>query len=77
MIVKSGAAEPSDATFEAAAALAAWYSSLKDSPKAEVDYTKKKNIKKPAGGRPGFVIYHTNYSMAVAPGIAPGLKPVK
>ena len=77
VIIKSGAAEPSDAAFEAAAALAAWYSSLKDAPKAEVDYTKKKNIKKPAGGRPGFVIYHTNYSMAVAPGIAPGLKPVK
>ena len=77
MIVKSGAAEPSDATFEAAAALAAWYSSQKNAPKAEVDYTKKKNIKKPAGGRPGFVIYHTNYSMAVTPGIAPSLKPVK
>ena len=77
VIVKSGAAEPSDATFEAAAALAAWYSSQKNAPKAEVDYTKKKNIKKPAGGRPGFVIYHTNYSMAVTPGIAPSLKPVK
>lgn len=77
VIVKSGNEEPSDATFEAAAALAAWYSSLKDAPKAEVDYTKKKNIKKPAGGRPGFVIYHTNYSMAVAPGIHPGLKAVK
>ncbi len=77
VIVKSGSAEPSDRTFEAAAALAAFYSALKDAPKAEVDYTKKKNIKKPAGGRPGFVIYHTNYSMSVAPGVDPGLKPVK
>ena len=77
VILKSGQGQPSDRAFEAAAALAAWYSSLKGSPKAEVDYTLKKNIRKPAGGRPGFVIYHTNYSMAVAPGIAPDLKEVR
>ena len=30
--------------------------------KVEIDYTKRMNMKKPAGAKPGFVIYHTNYS---------------
>ena len=32
-----------------------------------VDYTKVKNVKKPAGGKPGLVIYHTNWSCVVTP----------
>ena len=25
----------------------------------------KKNVKKPSGGKPGFVVYYTNYSMMI------------
>jgi predicted ribosome quality control (RQC) complex YloA/Tae2 family protein len=33
----------------------------------EVDYTLVRNVKKPAGAKPGFVIYHTNWSCVVTP----------
>ena len=54
---------------EQAAALAAKYSSAAAQDKVEVDYVKKKELKKPAGAAPGFVVYYTNYSMVVRPGI--------
>lgn len=63
VIVKSGGDELPDKTFEEAARLAARYSSAKDATKVEIDYTQRKNIKKPNGSKPGFVIYYTNYSM--------------
>ena len=56
-----------DRVYEEAAALAAFYSKAKDSEKVEVDYIQKKNIKKVAGAAPGFVIYHSNWSMVAAP----------
>ncbi|MBQ4425839.1 MAG: NFACT family protein [Lachnospiraceae bacterium] len=67
VIVKTGGRELSDKGFEEAAALAAWYSSAPRDGKAEVDYTRRKELKKPAHYRPGMVIYHTNYSMVVRP----------
>ena len=33
--------------------------------KVEIDYIEKKHVKKVAGAKPGFVIYHTNYSMVI------------
>lgn len=63
VIVKAGGKELPDRTFEEAGRLAAYYSSLRDADKAEIDYTLKKNVKKPNGGKPGFVVYYTNYSM--------------
>ncbi len=56
-----------DRAYEEAAALAAFYSKAKDSEKVEVDYIQKKNIKKVAGAAPGFVIYHSNWSMVATP----------
>ncbi len=58
-----------DRTFEEAARLAAHYSKAAAQNKVEVDYTMKKNVKKVPGTMPGFVIYHTNYSMSVSPNI--------
>lgn len=52
-----------DATYIEAAKLAAFFSSRRQSDKIEVDYTQKKNLKKPAGSKPGFVVYYTNYSL--------------
>lgn len=56
-----------DRAYEEAAALAAFYSKAKDTDKVEVDYIQKKNIKKVAGAAPGFVIYHSNWSMVATP----------
>ena len=56
-----------DRLFEEAASLAAYYSSKKNDSRVEIDYTQRKNLKRVAGAAPGFVIYHTNYSMLAAP----------
>jgi predicted ribosome quality control (RQC) complex YloA/Tae2 family protein len=63
VIVKAEGKELPDRTFEEAARLAAYYSSARETDKVEIDYTLKKNVKKPAGGKPGFVVYYTNYSL--------------
>ena len=63
MIIQTKGREVPDRTFEEAGSLAAYYSDLRSSAKAEVDYTLKKNIKKPKGNIPGFVVYYTNYSL--------------
>ena len=63
VIVRAGGSELPDRTYEEAARLAAYYSGSREADKVEIDYTLKKNVKKPAGGKPGFVVYYTNYSM--------------
>lgn len=65
VIVKANNEELPDSTFEEAARLAAYYSKKRGSDKVEIDYIQKKHIKKVAGAKPGFVIYHTNYSMVI------------
>jgi predicted ribosome quality control (RQC) complex YloA/Tae2 family protein len=75
VIVKAKGAELPDRTFEEAGRLAAYYSSSRESDKVEVDYTLKKNVKKPGGGKPGFVVYYTNYSMVAKTDIS-GITPV-
>ena len=52
-----------DRAFEEAAALAAWYSSGRAQGKVEIDYLERRNVKKPSGAAPGFVVYYTNYSI--------------
>lgn len=49
--------------------LAAYYSKGRDAEKVEIDYIQKKQVKKTPGGKPGFVIYHTNYSLLIDPDI--------
>ena len=56
-----------DRTFEEAGSLAAWYSKGRGNEKVEIDYIQRKHVKKAAGGAPGFVIYHTNYSLIASP----------
>ena len=65
VIVKTEGQEMPDATFEEAARLAAYYSKARGQDRVEIDYTEKKNVKKPGGGKPGFVVYYTNYSMVI------------
>lgn len=52
---------------EEAANLAAFYSKAKNSSMVPVDYTQRKNIKKPNGAKPGMVIYLTNKTIYITP----------
>ncbi|WP_418748179.1 Rqc2 family fibronectin-binding protein [Frisingicoccus sp.] len=70
VVVKTGGDELPDRTFEEAARLAAYYSKNRSSEKVEIDYIQRKHVKKPNSGKPGFVIYHTNYSMMITPDIS-------
>ena len=71
VIVKAqGEEDLPDTTFEEAGRLAAYYSQNRDNEKVEIDYIQKKHIKKPKGGKLGFVIYHTNYSLMIDPDIS-------
>ena len=58
--------EPSERDYTEAASVAAKYSKATGDLVA-VDYTRVKNIKKPGGSKPGFVIYKTNYTAFVRP----------
>ena len=58
--------EPTDLDFTTAAEIAAYHSKAEGS-NIGVDYTLAKNVKKVAGARPGFVIYHTNWTAYVTP----------
>ena len=70
VLVKTADGELPDQTFEEAGRLAAYYSAGRGTPKVEIDYIQKKHVKKPAGARPGFVVYYTNYSLVASPDIS-------
>ncbi len=59
--------EPDAKDFTEAANIAACYSKLADGERVAVDYTLVKNVKKPSGAKPGYVIYSTNYTAYVTP----------
>ena len=66
VILRSGGKsmeEIPDRAFEEAASLAAWYSAGRAQGKVEIDYLYRRNVKKPGGAKPGFVVYYTNYSI--------------
>ena len=65
VIIKSGGEELPDRAFEEAGKLAAYYSKNRENDKVEIDYIEKKHVKKPKGGKPGFVVYYTNYSLVI------------
>lgn len=67
IIRTNGQSELPEATMEEAANLAAFYSKAKNSSMVPVDYTQRKNIKKPNGAKPGMVIYLTNKTIYITP----------
>jgi predicted ribosome quality control (RQC) complex YloA/Tae2 family protein len=76
VILRSGGRsmdEIPDRAFEEAASLAAWYSAGREQGKVEIDYLLRRNVKKPGGAKPGFVVYYTNYSILARADIS-GLK---
>ncbi len=67
VIVCEGTADIPDRTIEEAAMIAAYNSKARNSTKVPVDYTLIKNIKKPNGSKPGFVVYDTYYTILITP----------
>ena len=67
IIRTNGTGEVPDNTLVEAAKIAAYYSKAQKSKGVGVDYTLVKNIRKPNGSKPGFVIYDTNYTVFVDP----------
>ncbi|RDY26326.1 fibronectin/fibrinogen-binding protein, partial [Romboutsia weinsteinii] len=67
VIIKCAGKEVSDETVYEGAMLAAYFSKSKMSAQVPVDYTRKKNVKKPSGSKPGMVIYETNSTVYVTP----------
>ncbi|MDO4487896.1 MAG: NFACT RNA binding domain-containing protein [Eubacteriales bacterium] len=69
VIVRTGKKELPDKTCLEAAALAAYYSKAghEKASKVEVDYVKRRELKRVPGAAEGFVIYHTNYSIMIEP----------
>ena len=66
-VIVKGASEQDTATMTEAALLAAYYSRARGSENVAVDYTTRKYVKKPAGAKPGMVIYTTNKTAYVTP----------
>lgn len=66
IIVTKGEIVP-DTTLNEAANLAAYYSKGRNSSLVPVDYTEKRNVKKPNGAKPGLVIYETNQTAYITP----------
>lgn len=60
-------AEPSDATIQEAATLAAYFSKARGSASVPVDFTEVRHVKKPNGSKPGFVIYFEQKTIFVTP----------
>lgn len=66
-VIVKGASEQDTATMTEAALLAAYYSRARGSENVAVDYTPRKYVKKPAGAKPGMVLYTTNKTAYVTP----------
>lgn len=66
-VIVKGASEQDTAAMTEAALLAAYYSRARGSENVAVDYTPRKYVKKPAGAKPGMVIYTTNKTAYVTP----------
>ena len=61
---------PPDTTLTEAAVIAAYNSRARESAQVAVDYTAIKHVKKPAGAKPGMVIYDPYQTAYVTPGEA-------
>ncbi|MBR0107361.1 MAG: NFACT family protein [Lachnospiraceae bacterium] len=73
VIVKTEGRELPDEVFLQAAGLAGYYSTARGAEKAEIDYVLRREVKKVPHSRPGYVIYHTNFSVNVCPAIPDGV----
>lgn len=70
VIIETNGQTPPDRTVTEAMQLAAYYSQARDGQNVPVDYTTVKFVKKPAGAKPGMVIYTTYQTAVVTPDAA-------
>ena len=62
-----GETDPPESAFTDAAMIAAYHSAVSEGVSVPVDYTRVREVKKPSGSKPGYVIYHTNFTAYVTP----------
>ena len=67
VVIKTEGKDVPDSTLIEAAEYAAWFSKARSSSKAEVDYTRIRNVRKPSGAKPGMVNYVNYYTVVVIP----------
>lgn len=67
VIIRTEGRQPGEKTLFEAAQLAAFHSKGRASAQVPVDYTAVKFVKKPAGAKPGMVIFTNNKTLFVAP----------
>ena len=67
VILETGGREPSQQVLEEAAQLAAYHSKARDSAQVPVDYCAVRYVKKPAGAKPGMVIFTNQHTLYVKP----------
>lgn len=69
VIIKSEGKEIPSTTLEEAAVLASYFSRGKNSNHVPVDFTQRKNVKKPSNAKPGMVIYDNFKTITIDPSI--------
>ena len=69
VIIKNGGKKLTAEDIYCAASIAAWHSKARHSGQVPVDYVRVKNVKKPAGAKPGMVIFTGNRTVYVDPGL--------
>lgn len=67
VILVADGREPTDRAMTEAAMIAAYHSKARQSSLVPVDYTPVRQVKKPAGAKPGMVIYHVYQTAYVTP----------
>ncbi|ACX52431.1 Fibronectin-binding A domain protein [Ammonifex degensii KC4] len=67
VVLKTGGKDPAPEDLRFAATLAAYFSQARQSTYVPVDYTRRANVRRPAGSRPGLVIYTQEQTLFVKP----------
>jgi predicted ribosome quality control (RQC) complex YloA/Tae2 family protein len=67
VLIRSGQLPVPENTLYLAAQFAAYFSKGRNSSKVPIDYTKRRNVKKPSGAKPGFVTYTAQKTLYVTP----------
>ena len=67
VLIRCGGKEAGEEALLEAANLAVYFSKARHSTKVPVDYTERRHVRKPAGARPGFVLYKNFQTLTITP----------
>lgn len=67
VIIRLSEPEVPEKVLHIAAQCAAWFSKARTSSSVPVDYTRRRNVKKPSGAQPGFVTYEHQRTLHITP----------